>query len=347
MMKKPKGGAPAPGAPPPGSATGQYVPICNPANYTSGMQLPGLPRQFSVVVEANFGQNNSTSDIREYVDEVGNRGRLEISSVGTNTVVGIFDYDNGEIYIIPDANTGDACALKPIANSSAPSSPFFGFREVGGSVQIGTVSSLFRLPGNANAIWLGVEDVRGIPCNRWQTCTATQSSSYTLDYYFATDDWEFALGDAPTPVQVILNSVSARGSLMHTYSLVFYDTGPGSLPDNIFNVPIGLVCTGRSPGRPVPPFPPYFSLTLESIQRSRQQSTVYKVSYCIYTATILSLRLKCMDVLPPPPPPPHFLLCDTFHNNYTACRLHIPMCAHVARCVCSSSALCDMHCSAI
>ena len=111
-----------------------------------------------------------------------------------------------------------------------------------------------------------------------------QSYSYTLDYYFATDDWEFALGDAPTPVQMVLNSVDARGgsapvSRTDIYSFVFYDTGPTSVPDDVFTVPIGLVCTGRSPGRPAPRFPDYFTLSLESVQRNRPSVVVYKVSY--------------------------------------------------------------------
>ena len=234
-----------------GVVFGQYVP-CDPANYTDppSISVPVLPAQFSVVVEANFGQDNRTTDIKEYVDEVGNRGRFEISSAnsGANPIVGIFDYDDREIFVIPDVNTGDACAVKPIADPSTrpflPQTPSFGFQDVNGAIQIGTVSRFFQLLRNTNATWLGVEVVRGIPCNRWQTCTAMQSNSYTLDYYFATDNWDFALGDGPTPVQVVLNSADARGgepeSLTHTYSFVFYDTGSRSVPNEVFTVLLDL-----------------------------------------------------------------------------------------------------------
>ena len=85
-----------------GVVFGQYVPICNTADFngSSSVPPPSFPTQFSVVIEANFGQDNRTSDIKEYVDEVGNRGRIEISSTNfvANTVVGIFDYDDGEIF---------------------------------------------------------------------------------------------------------------------------------------------------------------------------------------------------------------------------------------------------------
>jgi len=109
-----------------------------------------------------------------------------------------------------------------------------------------------------------------------------QSNSYTLDYYFATENWDFALGNGPIPVQVVLNSVDARAeSLTHTYTFVFYDTGPSSVPNELFTVPIGLVCTGRNPDRPIPPFPQYFSLSLEAVQQRRQSVVVYKVSLLV------------------------------------------------------------------
>ena len=259
-----------------GLVFGQYVPVCDPMNYTGppAIPLPNLSTQFSVVIEANFGQNNRTSDVKEYFDEAGNRGRFEITSTnfGADKIVGIFDYDDGEIFVI---SNGDDCAVRLIANSSTrrflTETPIFGFQDgVNGSVHIGTVRDFFRLRRNTNATWLGVEDVRGIPCNRWQTCTVMQSYSYTLDYYFATEDWEFALGDGPTPVQVVLSAIDAREPgepelLMHTYSFVSYDSGPRSVPDDVFAVPIGLACTGRIPGQPVPQFPEYYSATLERV----------------------------------------------------------------------------------
>jgi len=277
-----------------GVAFGQFMPICDPANYTNppSMPLPNFPVQFSAVIEANFGQLNSTWNVREYFDQVGNRGRFEVTMPSVPTTVGIFDYDDGEIFRITG---GDTCEVSLIADpatrSAIDQTPVFGFVDsVNGSVHIGTVRDFF-LQRNSNATYIGVEDVRGIPCNRWQTCTVREdNSSYTLDYYFATDSWDFALGDGPTtPVQVVLNASNARKgvieSLNHIYSFVSYDTGPGSVPGEVFTVPFGLLCTGRIPGLSLPMFPDYFSLTLEAVQRSRQAVVVYKVSY-LHTFTI-------------------------------------------------------------
>ena len=271
-----------------GLVVGQYVPVCDPTNYTGppSIPLPDLPTQFSVVIEANFEQDNRTSDIKEYFDEAGNRGRFEITSTnfGTNKIVGIFDYDEGEIFVI---SNGDDCAVRLIANSSTrrflTETPIFGFQDgVNGSVHIGTVRDFFRLRCNTNATWLGVEDVRGIPCNRWQTCTVMENNSYTLDYYFATEDWEFALGDGPTPVQVILTAVIVRKNaietLNHIYSFVSFDSGSRSVPDDVFAVPIGLACTGRIPGQTVPQFPEYYSATFERVDSFTQTAVVFTVS---------------------------------------------------------------------
>ena len=266
-----------------GAVFGQYVPVCDPANYMS-IPLPNLPTQFSVVIEANLGQEDSTLNVKEYFDEVGNRGRFEITRYGLKTV-GIFDYDDGEIFRISD---GDTCEVSLIADPSTrrflAETPIFGFQDgVNGSVHIGTVRDFFQLRNN-NATWLGVEDVRGIPCNRWQTCTVLENNSYTLDYYFATENWDFSLGNGSTPVQVILNaSIVRKGlteSLNHIYSFVSFDTGPRSVPDEVFAVPFGLICSGRIPGLSIPLLPDYFSATIEAVQRTTRSALVYKVSHC-------------------------------------------------------------------
>jgi len=226
-----------------GVAFGQYVPVCDPANYTNppSIPLPNFPMQFSAVIEANLGQLNNTWNVREYFDEVGNRGRFEITMPFGSTTVGIFDYDDGEIFRI---SGGDTCEVSLIADPSTrrffAQTPIFGFQDgVNGSVHIGTVRDFF-LQRNTNATYLGVEIVRGIPCNHWQTCTVLENNSYTLDYYFATENWDFALGDGPTPVQVVLNALIARSwvieSINHIYSFVSYDTGPRSVPDNVFSL---------------------------------------------------------------------------------------------------------------
>ena len=115
-----------------GVVFGQYMPVCDPANYAGppSIPLPDLATQFSAVTEANLGQENRTLNVKEYFDEVGNRGRFEITKNEENSV-GIYDYDDGEIFMISD---GDSCVVKLIANPStrrfyAEEAPLFGFQD--------------------------------------------------------------------------------------------------------------------------------------------------------------------------------------------------------------------------
>ena len=265
-----------------------HTDICDPANYTASsvdLPLPDLSAQFSVVIEANIGQQNRTIYVKEYFDEVGNRGRFE-TTVNGMQVVGIFDYDDGEIFLLPDPTTGDACTVKQFTDPStrrlSRTPALFGFQVLNETVHIGTVRGFFLGQREPNGTtYMGVEDVRGIPCNRWQTCTVMVNNSYTLDYYIATDDWEFARGDGPTPIQITLTARRGDEERNHIYSFMSFNTGPSSVPDEVFRVPLGLVCTGRSPGPPAPPLPPYFSATLEVVQPPLRSSVVFKVSHFI------------------------------------------------------------------
>ena len=115
-------------------------------------------------------------------------------------------------------------------------------------------------------------------------------------YYFATDDWEFAWGDGPiaTPIQMTLTARRGDNELNHVYSFVSFNTGPSSVPDEVFQVPLGLVCTGRIPGPPTPPLPPYFSATLEVVLKRLRSAVVYKVSYSITRWSLTNLPRLCI-----------------------------------------------------
>ena len=253
--------------------------VCDPSDYTTSPNppIPDLPRQFSAVIEANFVQLDQSALVREYFDEIGNRGRFEIAH-SSSAIVGIFDYNLGEVFLIPDPNTGDGCSVHNLIRQSSLS--FFGFRIVNGSVHIGTVGRFFRLSSNVSANYLGQEDVRGIMCDHWQTCTVMENKSYTLDYYFSTADWAFSANPngSQIPVQVVLNeSQSATPNLNHIYSFVDFVSGPQSVPDKVFMVPTGLPCRGRIPGQPLPALPNFFTVYSETVSQARQTARYARV----------------------------------------------------------------------
>lgn len=258
-------------------AVGQnYQPVCNPANYTldPNMPLPTLPNQFSTIIEGNIVQLNSTFIIAEHFDDPGNRGRFETIIPGTEQrEVAIYDYDLGEAFLIPDLMQNISCGVQFLTNETSPRVAPFGITYVNGSVHIATASNLFLLPPNTTYVYLGTEMVRGIPCNRWQTCHVLENNSFTLDYYFAsTSDWQYVFLEDVIPVQITLRGsmVDDDGSLIklyHVYSFIAFHSGPDSVPDSIFMVPTGLPCRGRLAGEALPEPPPFFSMFIETLDQ--------------------------------------------------------------------------------
>lgn len=170
-----------------------------------------------------------------------------------------------------------------IAEPTAILNRTFGFQLVNGSVHIGSVLGFFGLVDGANPRYLGPEIARGIPCLRWQTCHVLDNNSYTLDYLFSAEDWMDAYSDGPVPVQIRLlgSRLDGNGQVLrinHTYNFVAFNSGPDSVPDEVFVVPNGLACRGRIPGIPLPVLPPYFSMYLENVRAETKESQIIRVS---------------------------------------------------------------------
>ena len=294
-----------------GTVGQDYQAVCNPSNYTltPAMPLPTLPNQFSTIIEGNIVQLNSTYIIAEHYDDPGNRGRFEtiVRETGQREVA-IYDYDLAEAFLIPDLTQNISCGVQTIVNASIPRFEPFGITYVNGSVHIGTVSSLFLLPPNTTSVYHGNETIRGIPCNRWQTCHVMENNSYTLDYYFASSDWQYIfMGDA-IPIQITLRGsmVDDDGSLndlYHVYSFIAFHSGPDSVPDSVFMVPTGLPCRGRIPGQALPEPPPFFSMYIEILDQEE---------------TIGNIRVRENAS--------HFQY-GIFHILYVVCVWCTPMCA--------------------
>ena len=259
----------------------QPMPLCNQSVYNTSPNppIPNLPRQFSAVIEANYLQSNQSVLAREYFDEIGNRGRFEINSDSDGSMtIGIFDFNLNEVFLI----TRGGCTVQKADAPSPQISQFFGFRVENGTVLIGTVANFFRLNSNTSANYLGQEDVRGISCDHWQTCTVMEDKSYTLDYYFSTAYWTFAANPnrSQIPVQVILEGWRDDGAYInHVYSFVDFVSGPRSVPNGVFMVPTGLACRGRIPGQPLPSLPDsgFFTTYIESVLQPRQTASVVRV----------------------------------------------------------------------
>ena len=261
-----------------------FTPICDPDEFQPPDPIPGLPDQFSYTIEGNLFERNSSAVMTEYYDGPGNRGRLEFGFNGSSGI-GIFDYNLGEIFFIPDFRTGDDCRVFPIADNPGFLNFTFGIENRNGTIHIGSPSTFVEQLRDAAATrYVGEDIVRGIPTQRWQACFNRENISYLIDYYFATEVWDYE-GQGQNldstqmvPVQFTLNTTRiANGTIRniyHIYSVVDFRAGPDSVPESVFRVPNGLACTGRFPGQPVPQIPPFFSTYVQQVATNVPTPTI-------------------------------------------------------------------------
>ena len=270
------------------SGSAPMYPVCDPGDYkqTPNPTIPTLPEQFSTIIEGNIQDLNTSFIMSEHYDYLGNRGKLEYITGTEQREVAIFDYNLGEAFLIPDLERDVPCGVQPLTGPSELVNNSFGITYVNGSVHIGSVSKLFDLGINQSARYLGIYSVRGIPCNRWQTCHVLENESYVLDYYFvSTAEWAYIFSGETIPVQITLTGsrIDDDGmayDMSHTYSFIGFRSGPDAVPDSVFEVPTGLPCLGRIAGKDLPDVPPYFSMLVEAVEKP-SDVVIVRVS-CIY-----------------------------------------------------------------
>ena len=262
--------------PTPTPPASEFVPLCDPANFSTNpplrdLPVPNLPDQFSFISEVSLREFNYTYVLTEYYDGPGNRGRLE-TRYDDLLSFEIFDYNLGEIFRV----FGDDCIVLAIDdNQPYGSLSSFGIENRNGTSHIGSPRTFLEGLGEGVLTrYIGEDIIRGIRTQHWQSCfTVENIYSYLTDYYFVTKAWDYA-GRGQTldmtqmvPVQFTrgIRTMNYNGTVDNdyldylTYSIVDFRAGPGSVPESVFRVPNGLACTGRFPGKPVPQIPPFFS----------------------------------------------------------------------------------------
>ena len=261
---------------PTGAPAPDFVPLCDPANFTtspplSDLPVPDLPDQFSFTAELSVIDSNITGILTYYYDGPGNRGRLEARfSIYERAFKQTFilDYNLGEIFKVLFSN----CTVYAIADDPLILNDTFGISLLNGSSHIGpTFIERLRRRG-APTRYIGEDFIRGIRTHHWQACFNDSWDSELHDYYFVVKGWDYA-GQGQTldttqmiPVQLTMSSRdkpnNPEGTVVQDYriySFVDFRAGPDSVPDSLFRIANGLACTGRFPGQPVPQIPQFFS----------------------------------------------------------------------------------------
>lgn len=291
------------------TASGHLPQVCDPSRMEAvSKPFPTLPKQFSTTIEANIFSKKMEISVREYFDEIGNRGRMEISRNGSFSY-GVFDYASEELFMLPDffSESDEECVVRKIAEENDFVRVTFGFTLQNGSVHIGTASEFFSFAYSASTLkYIGNdESIRGIPCDHWQTCYSSNSSSYTIDYYFSRTDayWTSAYRDDPVPVQIVLDGVREEDedgfrNVTNIYSFIAFNAGPDAVPDDLFKIPTGVSCKGRIPGQALPMLPDFFSTYIESVYEETQTVYVARVRHgqINYTLLYKGSQEQCINV---------------------------------------------------
>ena len=267
----------------------QFEQVCDPNNYGTnpGPDIPALPQQFSVHVEANILNKNRITWIHEFFDEVNNRGRFSFFSEGMRERA-IYDYDNNEIFVFPDARNGRECTVYPLAESRFINFTF-GLTRLNGSIHIGTARQFLEFLDDDTSIqYRGLNNtVRGVPALQWDACLNNDNVSMIVSYYYNMEDWSYPTVADPSGSDMILSQIVVRGvsffnnsvsNFYHVYSFFGFHSGPDSVPDNVFRVPTGMACIGRVPGMDVPEVPRFFSTYIERLDNSMNQIGIIRVS---------------------------------------------------------------------
>lgn len=197
--------------------------------------LPDLPRAFSVMVESNFLEDNSTAYTFGYYDYHNNRFRIE-QHTQTSAVVIIFLREQRISYRLV-VGTTDCTTTKNVDSVDIIDGEFF----------------FFATQDVKNYVYQGKNNSRGINTDAWSgTYTGPDpskpnlTSSFTLWYQFAVSEWRMITGSNAagtqyrTPVKATLegNSTLPDGTvvpLSRQYN--FMDFFYGNFTDTLFDKP--------------------------------------------------------------------------------------------------------------
>lgn len=260
---------------------------CSTEKY-EGPQLPKLPDQFTVNIEANILQKNYTINLREVYDYPNNRVMIERYDPKTGekvrTVINMRDNSSHTYF------ANQTCVVMAINGSQ-----HFGFLVDANSSHLISVKNLLHFGDELGEKYIsGSETVRGIPVHHWQACLKIPASNGTflLDYFFSKGEGYYINGILETvPLRAVINgtakSLSRNGStspeyhnFYHIYDFIDFNPGPIQDP-SVFEIPVGTFCNNSISSKPLPYVPDHFTVAMEIVSTKpngdmdRQNQLIY------------------------------------------------------------------------
>ncbi|XP_046549636.1 uncharacterized protein LOC124259539 [Haliotis rubra] len=219
---------------------------------------PNLPKQFSVRVEANILDKNYTTDIREWYDEVNNKGAIDQFEQGVEAIA-IYDYDLNElIVVIPMPDSSFHCTVTDLAQD--PNRFIFGAKTyANGTDRIYTAAGALRFGGSTPEKYIGIQTVRGVLTDTWQSCVywADMDATMTVLWHFSRVDWQTSQDTPQVPVRCHVTGKIWNGTVSrnfeHIYEFAEYRNSLDGETER-FETPQGAYCHGMKT-RTKPPTP--------------------------------------------------------------------------------------------
>ncbi|XP_067653093.1 uncharacterized protein [Haliotis asinina] len=248
-------------------ATGEFTFVCTQSPSATGPDLPQLPTQYEMRVEANIVQTQQTIEVLESYDWESKQVAVTITRNGQVTK-SIHNFNTQERYDILENET---CITTNIYSVSVNFNVFgFTVHGIDGKIHMASVSDVFKFSKKYNVSYVGETMIRGIPVNHWTSCQVSPElhSTFKLDYYFSRPGYKSASGNETIPIRFTINgqadNVATSG--IHNFSHVyeFSDFKPGPIKDmSVFETPRGVVCIGRKSSVPLPKLVDQFTLNME------------------------------------------------------------------------------------
>ena len=202
-------------------------------------------------IEENIANRNYTTYLREWHDDVNDRGRVDFwSHRSREPVKSIYDFSSKTYF-----HTNSSGCFH--GNTDHLQGRNFMASNVNGSIHLSTTEQFFALADGKTHIYTGKTSIRGILCDTWTTdfvCVHSDPTNrcdlnYTLTWSFADSSWSSPVSNSeqiPVRIEMVGKRTARWGPSPFTYDIIHsYDfTGfhVGELDDEDFLQPCGQVC---------------------------------------------------------------------------------------------------------
>ncbi|KAK7096301.1 uncharacterized protein [Littorina saxatilis] len=299
--------------------------VCTPGSSDNkGPPVPLLPERFTLRVEANLLNKNSTIDVHEWHDGPGNRGAA-ITWLSSVQFSYIYSYPTNQQFSFEQITGGRYdCQVQQLNSLSEPylHGTDSTTTTTNTTTHIYSAARALSFAGGLAERYEGRSDVRGIVADTWSSCVFWPDRNATMSvfwYFTVTQGWDTALGMSQVPVRCQVRGRVHSGGRARTFEHLyevseFYDYLDGGL--QVFETPAGTVCPGRKNSKAVPSLPPRFSYSAEVVDVEAQTSQFIKKGYDS------QLKLGMMELVSAVKPYTKIRIIDDFNTgaSYTVDR---------------------------